>query len=94
MAPRAREPACFQPSVPNPGFEPSTFESVRATALEGALATVRAVQKLSVSGAPPGDNCNHQEAPGKEQETAQKPGSWASIQKPRRTGLVLAAKPF
>ena len=42
---------------------------------EGALATVpmvRAVQTLGISGDPPGDNCDHQGPPGKNEST-QKP---------------------
>ena len=40
-----------------------------------------AVQTLGLSGAPPGDNCNHQEASRKEQEVSRSQSLLATIQK-------------
>ena len=78
---------CFG-STRSPG--PSVIAVVSWGVSEGALAAVRT---LGVSGDPPGDNCNHQEASRKEQKLPR--GLWdllRTIKKPWKTGLVLAAK--
>ena len=65
----------------------------------GAFATVPARCKLyilGVSGGPPGDNCNHQEALKERTNTTQKPPGFTGDHRttPRKTGLVLAAQLF
>ena len=72
---------------------------MRSSACEGALATVRArctLWKYPEPGAPPGDNCNHQEASRKELKLPRSFGGLlAAITKnPRKTSLVLASQLF